>query len=296
MPERVEPAPREGNPSVSGSPQQHKSQELQRGSSISRDRSPQGGSAACGLSRCLHPCQRFGAGLGGPEHISDRRAVVLFTDLLCLWQEGGHHYLPGEEMQAQFPLPLRPRKWMHLPILWAAQVRADGPHAGPPLPPCPSCQQWPSRRGTCLLCPTVTPPKCPPGARARMRRAHLCPLPYALGAGAEQDGAPSAMPWELLILSPQEAWEAFLAQGWEKTVFAQPRPFVRPPHSSVFVRPRPCSQGLCLGKVCARLRGLVPVTQTEHARALGWGIHGEGMGRGTCAHYPCSSQPPRSFG
>lgn len=55
-------------------------------------------------------------------------------------------------------------------------------------------------------------------------------------------------PWESLLLCPQEAWEAFLAQGWEKTVFARPRPFVRPPHSSVFVRPRPCSQGLCLGR------------------------------------------------
>lgn len=66
--------------------------------------------------------------------------------------------------------------------------------------------------------------------------------PHALGAGAEQDAPPSAMPWESLVLSPQEAWEAFLAQGWEKTVFA------RPPHSSVFVRPRPCSQGLCLGR------------------------------------------------
>lgn len=104
--------------------------------------------------------------------------------------------------------------------------------------------------------------------------------PHALGAGAELDAPTSAMPWESLVPSPweslvptpQESWEAFLAQGWEKTVFA------RPPHSSVFVRPRPCSQGLCLGR--SSPGGQMPVARTECARALGWGIHEEGMETG----------------
>lgn len=46
----------------------------------------------------------------------------------------------------------------------------------------------------------------------------------------------------------------------------------------------------------ARLGGLMPVAQTEHARALGWGLHGEGLGTGTCAPCPGSRRPPHPFG
>lgn len=143
--------------------QSHKSQELQRRSSIRRYLKHWGGCAGYkpAVPRCLPPSWRCGAGLGGPKHISDRAGCCIFSSTTILF----HHMR------------------------------------------------------NLLALPSSDPSKCPPRAKSRTWRVHLCPLSPTVGAREEPEALPTGMPWESHVLGSLGAWDTFLSHGWKRPVF-----------------------------------------------------------------------------